>query len=261
MRNHGMTTSPPVRVSMEWLRRANISTFLYLLERLRAHRHLDDLLGPARARRRLNAERGWALRKGEFERYLRYFGSHERLGAFRRIAERIRDDATYWQCLRGTWTADDAPSLAPAVWNELWTDRPGREQVMTPEEREMLAALPDPVRVWRGTARLGEDTGWSWTTDPARAAWFAGWHADNVRVRQTYGVRAQGTPMVLEGLVARDRVLAALHDRGEAEIVVPFAAVHIERTLPLAEAAALWEGCIFFGTTVDTAPVRPVVNR
>jgi hypothetical protein len=229
-------------IDAKWLRRANLGAFLYLLERLQARRHLDDLLDPARARRRFSAERGWALRKGEFERYLGYFGSHERLSAFSRIAERIRDDATYWRCLRETWTGDDAPSLASGMWAALWAARPGREQVMTPEERGMLAALPDPIRVWRGTARLGDDAGWSWTTDPARAVWFAGCNADNVRVRKLYGVRAQGTPMVLEGLVARDRILAMLHDRGEAEIVVPFAAVHIEQTLPFAEAAEEWEG-------------------
>jgi hypothetical protein len=194
-----------------------------------------------RHRRRVAAVRGWALRKGDYAQYLGYYGSHERLSAFDRIAERIEDDAVYWDCLRLTWTMDDAPGLNHDVWTALWEARPGREQVMLPEERATLAALPDPVHVWRGTARHAEDAGWSWTTDPARAVWFARWHADNRRVRMLYGVSAQGTPMVFEGFVARDRVLAVLHERGEGEVIVPFASVDIVRRLPWAEAAALWD--------------------
>ncbi len=229
------------RIDAGWLRRAYLRQVLDGLKALQIRRRIDNALSPAVARRRFVTVRGWALRKGDYERYLSYFGSHERLAAFHQVAARIRDDAVYWRCLRGTWTGDDAPGLHSDIWAELWLKRPGREHVMLPEERAALAALPDPIRVWRGTARAGADAGWSWTTDAGRAVWFARWHADNQRVRVLYGVLAQGSPMVLEGLVARDQVLALLSERGEGELIVPPESVQIERMLPWDAAAAEYE--------------------
>jgi hypothetical protein len=162
------------------------------------------------------------------------------LDAFWRIADRIKDDGTYWSCLRGTWTGDDAPGLGNRLWQGLWTARGHRELVMLPEERVTLAALPDPLRIYRGTVReVGQ--GMSWTTDPVRAAWFARCNQDNLRIRALYGVLAQGTPVVLEGLIARGEIFAYLAERGEEEVVAPYEAVMIERVLPWEDAAALWD--------------------
>jgi hypothetical protein len=185
----------------------------------------------SRLKRSSRASRGWLLRRSEFEAYLSRFGGHERLAAFARIASRIEEKTTFWRCLRETWLGDDAPGLHGEVWEALWALRTGREHVMTPEERALLEAIPDPVPVWRGTARPANDRGWSWTTSADRAVWFARWHANNRRITALYGVAARGTPTVLEGRVPRRHVLAVLSARGEDEIVVPFTAVEVVRSL------------------------------
>ncbi len=97
------------------------------------------------------------------------------------------------------------------------------------------------MRIYRGTLRGAAAPGLSWTTDPLRAVWFARWNQDNSRIRVLYGVMARGTPVVLEGLIARDQVLALLSERGEDEIVALPVAVRVERVLAWDDAAALWD--------------------
>ncbi len=233
--------APAFRADSAWLRRANLQQLLGALQALKVRLSNCQIATELELRqRRWIRHRAWALRRGEFERYLAGFGSHQRFAAFARIASRIPDELTYWRLLRDTWTSDDAPGLHTGTWAALWTARAGTSHVMLPEEQQALASLPDPLPIWRGTGRPKTDRGWSWTIDPARAVWFARWHEDNSRIRMLYGVPALGTPTVLVGTVPRDRVLAFFSERGEDEIVVPFDAVQIEQELRGDDASSLY---------------------
>lgn len=184
-----------------------------------------------------------ALRCGEYEHYLNLHGSHNRLEALARIVSRIADDECYWRCVGDVWTGDDSPSRNGTLWAAFWSsDRPGRAACMSDEERAALGALPASVPVWRGVGRR-DDAGWSWTTDPERAIWFARWHVDNDRVAVLYGRSSRPTvPMVKVGTVARDRILALFSGRGESELVIRPGDVTAARVVSVEDAEAEWGG-------------------
>lgn len=122
----------------------------------------------------------------------------------------LLDDRSYWQLLRRVWC--DSENIMETI--ELWklllrVARAGREAMMHEHERAALAALPDTVRVYQGHTDQRDD-GWSWTTDPDVATWFAR------RFQRLEGGRA----CVTSAFVSRDRIIAYLLQRGESEVIV-----------------------------------------
>lgn len=99
-----------------------------------------------------------------------------------------------------------------------------RELIAAAETRRRLAsvfryaafplpdALPDTVRVWRGTSKLTlaqSVRGYSWTIDRARAQWFA----------QRFASR-NGNPLVLVADVKKSDIALFTNDRNEQEAVL-----------------------------------------
>jgi hypothetical protein len=160
------------------------------------------------------------LAAGDFESYLGWFGSHERLDAFLAIAGRL-SDTEYWRLLAEVWIGHDAVSEAEDTWYDLWTDpRPGREQAMTVTERARLVALPDEVKIFRGASHEHVAGGLAWTLDREKAVWFAKEFSASPRLAWmgTPGVRS--TPRLASTVVPRDRILALLTEREEDEVIV-----------------------------------------
>lgn len=118
------------------------------------------------------------------------------------------DDKTYWRLLGELWVDQENPEDFVEEWQVRFASpRPGREEIMQPEEREALAALPDEIEVFRadiGAAPWGP----SWTMIEEVARWFAG----------RYSPEAPAT--LYRGRVRREDVLAHFTRREEAEIVV-----------------------------------------
>lgn len=83
----------------------------------------------------------------------------------------------FWLLVSQVW--GDAETIHPNtdVWVKIWeSDRPFRERVMTVDEHEAFAALPEIVRIYRGMAVKHDREpagGLSWTTDRERAIGFA----------------------------------------------------------------------------------------
>jgi hypothetical protein len=107
---------------------------------------------------------------------------------------------------------------------------------MTAQEREVLNRLPDRIVIWRGCYQSNL-RGWSWSLDHRTAARFPFY----TRYQQ------DGTPLLVKGRVARDRVVFLKLDREEREVVVDPDDVRIinsakikqaRRISPNAEAAA-----------------------
>ena len=171
----------------------------------------------------IDARRSEAREQGNWEDYLRLFGSHEARDALIEVAGEIEPADVYWRCIASVWTGDDAPGLAEEDWRCLFNDVYGayaRAAIMTGDERAALTALPDPVRVFRGFARPNGERGFAWTLEREKAEWFACNYHDGPRLRMLYGVGSSGgDPQVAVGSVAKSDVIAHFLERKEAEIV------------------------------------------
>jgi len=120
-----------------------------------------------------------------------------------------RDLEDFWELASHVWIDTEFPHARNALWRELFT-RPGSERMMTTEEREHLAALPDFINVYRGTTKDVGEHGFSWTLERARAEWFANRFASDL-----------DTPIAIEGVVSKYEIIAYIAGRGESEILVP----------------------------------------
>ncbi|MBV8324661.1 MAG: hypothetical protein JO049_28800, partial [Hyphomicrobiales bacterium] len=107
------------------------------------------------------------------------------------------------------WTDSENVFQNIGEWKRVWSHNPAlREFCMEEGEREALAALPDGLTVWRGTARQRSIRGLSWTLDRDKAIWFA----------KRFPMRRRA-PRLVEGFVHKRHVLAYFWERKEKEIV------------------------------------------
>jgi hypothetical protein len=119
-------------------------------------------------------------------------------------------DAEFWTLVSDVWQDSENIRENQDEWDELLrTDRPGREHMMTDEERAALAALPDRITVYQGHTDERDD-GWSWTTDEATARFFARRFADF----------ESATGIVTEAVINKSDVTAYLLGRNEFEILI-----------------------------------------
>lgn len=127
------------------------------------------------------------------------------------------DPVTYWQTL--AYCVQDTENFwqASAVMPHFLSLKPDadRHEMMGPEEREILAAFPETVTVYRG-CRWHNKRGWSWTMVPGVAEWFAR--------------RFNKSGFVLTGTVARKDIIAYWDSRGESEVFVRPESVTITKT-------------------------------
>ena len=77
--------------------------------------------------------------------------------------------------------------------------------VLGKRDRGFLDSLPDPIPVYRGTTMENPYGDYSWSTDRAKAEWFA---------RRCY----EATPALATGMVRKADILFAYAGRGESEI-------------------------------------------
>jgi hypothetical protein len=160
------------------------------------------------------AQKQVALTRGKKERnWQSYVWLHERpwrMEALLGIKKQITDDAVYWQLVSDVWIdPEDQWQWGDRSTRQLF-NRPQKDLMMTPTERDTLAYLPDSLTVYRGIHGNGSrSNGWSWTIDRDRAEWFANrWQASGRELR------------ILSALAHKSDVIAYLDRRGESEIVI-----------------------------------------
>ena len=95
--------------------------------------------------------------------------------------------------------------------------RTTRHLMMTPKERARLAALPDPVKIYRGCGSP-EHIGFSWTLSKKTAEKFAV-IACNDRRRMMTPDLVGTAPTVIKATVAKRNIVALINDRKEQEII------------------------------------------
>ena len=130
-----------------------------------------------------------------------------RLDAFRDIADELSDEE-YWDLASSVWIdSENIWQMRPMWDNLLHANIPGRENMMKAEEITALSKLSSTIKVYRG-CKLHNEDGLSWTTDRAKAEWFA----------SRYRSKMEGV-FCLSGTVKRELVIAHLLGRDESEII------------------------------------------
>ena len=108
-------------------------------------------------------------------------------------------DPQYWRLLRGTYMGQRFTHHNRDLFDELFrAERPGKEHLMTGEERGVLAELPDVLTVYRGFGDDDYTDGFAWTLHRPAAIWYAHWD------------RQADWPRVLVGKVRKQDVWAYL---------------------------------------------------
>lgn len=115
------------------------------------------------------------------------------------------------------------------LWRHIWwrvsrtragKDRRRRFHVMDASERQAFNALPDRLTVYRGYSVSGNDYGYSWTLDRAKAEWFA----------RRYAASPEADGVFVASMeVSKNEVLAHFTGRNEAEIVVKIWGIESDR--------------------------------
>lgn len=121
----------------------------------------------------------------------------------------------YWSLLGRIYANQRCPWWKKDLYDTLFrADRPGREHLMEPAEREVLARLPDTLTIYRGYTdddQEGYAEGIAWTLHRPTAIWFANRH------------REAKYPRLITGKVRKQDVWAYA---GDGDLLLPPEAVY-----------------------------------
>lgn len=124
--------------------------------------------------------------------------------------EEITDKNIVWPLIARVWIDSENIWQVFDQWIDIWnTPDHDRSIFMEGDELATLDALPDVITVWRGVAHQSSVSGMSWSIDKEKAEWFA----------RRWGGSGDRQPILVEGTIAKDDVLAYFSNRGESEIV------------------------------------------
>ena len=130
----------------------------------------------------------------------------------------------YWRILGDIWT------IVENIWQidrkdlyAIWDDpkRRGISQYRVMDERALkeyrglLNSDADEITIYRGYCRPARKNGWSWTTNPNTAWWFAE-RAVSLTASKSLELKQ---PKVVSRKVSKDEVLAYFNDRNEYEVI------------------------------------------
>jgi hypothetical protein len=159
---------------------------------------------------------GQALREKRWHTYVFLHERPHRIEALVKIQEHL-SDRDYWELVGGVWIDSENIFQCIDEWSEtLGSPRKYRRHIMDADERRDLRAMPETITIYRGCRREMNEDGWSWTTDRAKAEWFAKRHP-----------WSDGNPLVIEATVPKKHVVAYFTGRNESEIVAYSHAVDI----------------------------------
>jgi hypothetical protein len=152
------------------------------------------------------------------------FDRPERWYWLRRLFQEYEEHSHIFWAMFLEWWPDSEFSRGHASRLQRVHRRRRAYEFMTPENKEFYDALPDPVTVYRGQ-EAGTSPGVSWTTDKAKAEWFAERftsHEGRIFAALQGGARfanSKGKPIVLTGKIKKANVWAVFTDRNESEVL------------------------------------------
>lgn len=154
-----------------------------------------------------------AFQAGDRNAFVYLHERHYRIQALHHIIGSgwLHDPANYWPLVASVWTDSENIWQNLQLWRQLWSRHAtNRHEAMDDNERAALEALPETITIFRGVRDPSHFKGLSWTTDEAKAHWFA-----NRFSSPNNGL----TPRVIRGRIHKRHVLAHFLNRGESEIV------------------------------------------
>lgn len=164
-----------------------------------------------------------ARRRCDYQQLIWLHERPYRVEALDKVARNL-DDGLYWELVRSVWVDAENIWQEQPTWRRLLSARRRlRKSAWMDDDRAFFAATlradKDRIRAWRGSATDEASPGFSWTTDRAKAVWFA----------RRY---SRGEAWLLSANVTAANVLFAISDRGESELVVRPRSLH-DRTSEL----------------------------
>lgn len=153
-----------------------------------------------------------ALDERDWSSYVFLHERPYRLEAFLELGEHLADDpAAYWSLFGRVWIDSENIRQNYEVWTRLLRlgDRVEMRAMMDDDERARLDVMPSEFTIFQGHTDERDD-GWSWTLDLGTASWFA----------RRFARLEDASPLVTEGKVKRDDVIALLTSRNEEEVLV-----------------------------------------
>jgi hypothetical protein len=153
----------------------------------------------------------------DYEGYINCIEVYSQPEWFAKDAHLLPDDR-YWPLLSRIYQTQKYTHYYRDLFDCLFrADRPGRENLMEPEEREVLAKLPDVLTVYRGYSDDDEEgyaEGISWTLDRRQAVLRANW------------MHNHEYPRVITGKVRKEDVWAYFNG---GDLLLPPEAVYDKR--------------------------------
>lgn len=128
---------------------------------------------------------------------------------FYAIHRAAQTQATWFKLFGAEWTGLDNVGVYQKKIRPILKRHPGLwPLMMTPAERRLYRALPDPVIAYRAAGRINR-LGLSWSTSKPAAERF-------VRLARY----RQPDPRILTGTFPRRQIVAVKTDRDEAELII-----------------------------------------
>jgi hypothetical protein len=120
-------------------------------------------------------ERDWMLFVDLHER-------HRLDAVIRLIEEGIRAEQL-WPVVGYVWCDTESVRQNFDLWRDIWSmDDTDQALVMSDQERDALALLPERFEIWRGVGHEDAVRGYSWTLNREKACWYAARYADDERL-------------------------------------------------------------------------------
>ena len=175
---------------------------------------LPGCIDPARINERYLYKKQLCIEAERNEDWSEFIFLHQRpyrTKALVKALRRCHDPVEAALLVTEVWIDSENLRQHRADWLKIWTALPDSRLTMNEDERAALRALPDRIRVFRGFQKFRKRglRGLSWTTDRAKAEYFA----------QRFSVLGQ-RGFVASGTVRKSNVLAYFSGRMESEVVV-----------------------------------------
>lgn len=123
------------------------------------------------------------------------------------------DGAAFNELVRDVWIDCEHPHINETAWRVVWTKVANSyfyAHLHTLKELQEREMFDEPRIFYRGTNRVEEPPGLSWTTDRERAIWFA----------KRWSSMAGFEPRLLRCKATVDDMLGPFHQRGEDEWIL-----------------------------------------
>ena len=147
---------------------------------------------------------------------LAWANSFERIPAFLKLRDQVKDPASYWRLLAGTYQmSDNLFQWRDEIRECFLSEKPFREQLMEQDEKQLLSSLPDHLTIYRGmtvTEANSGNYGISWTLSREIAEFFAYEYWRNIDTNNE-----QKT--VVSKQIRRDQIIALFNSRNEKEVI------------------------------------------